>query len=1717
MRQFTPFRTTTIQLVVFLIATFTLLMTGITRLEAQVNFTQTLNADFNKGFLNNVVVASDNVYLQYAASDVGSWLTTTVLPQTLSGHKAVTWNDKYAYIVGGWNDLTYSNSVYVGTISSSGVSGWTSQPPLPVALKDPAVVVGTNTIYVMGGRNATQVFNTIYYATINTDGTLGTWQTSAVSLPVNLWGHTATYLNGYIYVAGGTSSLTESTALNSVYYAKVNALNTLSSFSTGTNLPAARNKHSAVTYNSKLYILGGYDNAGTKASTVYIASPGVSGSTGSWSSGTALPVAVSNHSSVVSNSLITVMAGAVGSTLSNTVYYANADAGTLSWSTSPNVMYDYTKDGSAFQGNGMIYYTGGTNLSGTPIHNCRYSNLTLTSNYVNHGVFVSNPFYELGAERTITSLTFTAAYTPPANCEVSYRTAGNDGVWSDWTTLTSTSPITVGLTKRYLQYKVILTGSTTLNSVFNDMTLTTPGTQLSGNLNAITTFTKALSPYWATGDISFTSGTHTFQAGTTILFLSGTGMTVSQANIICNGIVTDSVKFLYYTNETGLWDGIYYDANSDNGVSSQFYYTVIAGAGYGSNDANLYCYQSNEPLLSYCNIRNCSGQGIRMNSAHLSIQNCSMKANTENGVYLENSNPTFVNSTFSYNGGAGVFMTSPSSVPNFSSSTTTISYNLYGLRYPSPNFTIYPPNGNPTLSNNTYNGIAIDGGDITGGNRRWNAIAYPYIILGTVRIGEYGSYVRLTVEPGNTVKAVAGAQIQVGISSSYGGELYAIGTSDSLITFTSFNGLAGGWDGIYFTDWSDNWGGQSQLDYCVIEKGNQYNYQSVNTSQPNLINHSKIQNALQDGACYNNATGSITNCQFLNNGRYPLYYLNPEANPVHTGNTYTGNIINKIALAGGTYSFDRTVTNDGVPYYVLNDIVVSLYGGHSRLTVNPGVTMEFAEGKKLQLGQSSSYGGDLYAQGTSGSPIIFKAFNNTSGGWGGIYFTQWNDNWSGTSVLEYCTITQGAAYNLNIEGSAQPTMNHCTISSSAAHGIIEYESSANIQNCSFVSNNGYPIKYNDWTCNSFLKGNTYTGNANNYIALSGGDYTSDRTLYNDGIPYHVLADIRMALYGSHARLTVKPGVTMAFNPGVKLQLGASSSYGGDLYADGNADSVITFKPFNNVAGGWGGIYFTEWNDNWSGVSLLKYCRVEKGAAYNILCEGSTQPTLDHTTLTLSTGEGLKLTNSSIILRNTIIHYNASNGILLEGSSAPTIGNDAAYTCSMFNNSGYEVYNNTANNINARYNYWGTCDSTMIATSIYDKFDNTAKGIVYFTNFAQLPPMSTATTTMSGTVKYANTGANPMKNAAMVIKNFGGTTIASTTTNTSGAYSFSSFPSGNYQMTITPSNAWGGVNSTDALLVLNHFAQISVLTGIKLAAADVNWSHTVNGTDALYIMKRFAGQISSFPSGDYLYHTDTVYSSGSAITNNFRMLCFGDVNADYSPAKKSGNSVDLIQEGTLSVASNTEFSFPVKMKTGIDAGAISLGFYYPAEYLEITGAELSNGETGFSWTATDGLFRMAWCDLNALTIPDEGVFLILRMKSKDLTNLNGNLSLGLYEYSEFADAGAVVIDGVVLSVPVIDGMVTGNAPVLSAEGILLSPNPASHHTYLSFNLQTESKVNIRLTDLVGQIVYSRTASYIAGAHKAFVDVSGIASGVYILTLESDSDQSFGRTIKLVVSH
>ena len=79
----------------------------------------------------------------------------------------------------------------------------------------------------------------------------------ASTLPTGLTDHQAIYYNGYVYAVGGRSGAGPS-AINTVYYAPVNANGSIGAWQLTTNLPQATAAHGAAAYNGRMYVWGGW-------------------------------------------------------------------------------------------------------------------------------------------------------------------------------------------------------------------------------------------------------------------------------------------------------------------------------------------------------------------------------------------------------------------------------------------------------------------------------------------------------------------------------------------------------------------------------------------------------------------------------------------------------------------------------------------------------------------------------------------------------------------------------------------------------------------------------------------------------------------------------------------------------------------------------------------------------------------------------------------------------------------------------------------------------------------------------------------------------------------------------------------------------------------------------------------------------------------------------------------------------------------------------------------------------------------------------------------------------------------------------------------------------------------------------------------------------------------------------------------------------------------
>lgn len=229
-------------------------------------------------------------------------------------------------------------------------------------------------------------------------------------------------------------------------------------------------------------------------------------------------------------------------------------------------------------------------------------------------------------------------------------------------------------------------------------------------------------------------------------------------------------------------------------------------------------------------------------------------------------------------------------------------------------------------------------------------------------------------------------------------------------------------------------------------------------------------------------------------------------------------------------------------------------------------------------------------------------------------------------------------------------------------------------------------------------------------------------------------------------------------------------------------------------------------------------------------------------------------------------------------------------------------------------------------------------------------------------------------------------------------------------------------------------------------------------------------------------------------------------------------VSVTYSDTLSVPSLFSFDLPVKMKTGHEVSAISLGFLFPEEYMAIDSMELAAGASGFSYSVKDGLFKMAWSSPSPLVLPDNSVLLTLRCRSLDFSLLDSTIRLQAEPGSEFADAQAVIIDNVILELPELGYKSPGWADTIGESYVSIYPNPFSHSTTINFYLEEESRVKISITGTDGrQNLEVAEGLFEKGPHAHTIFASDLANGVFFIKFELSNPSVSGvRIFKVMVA-
>lgn len=389
--------------------------------------------------------------------------------------------------------------------------------------------------------------------------------------------------------------------------------------------------------------------------------------------------------------------------------------------------------------------------------------------------------------------------------------------------------------------------------------------------------------------------------------------------------------------------------------------------------------------------------------------------------------------------------------------------------------------------------------------------------------------------------------------------------------------------------------------------------------------------------------------------------------------------------------------------------------------------------------------------------------------------------------------------------------------------------------------------------------------------------------------------------------------------------------------------------------------------------------------------------------------------------------------------------------------------------------------------------------------------------VTGSVTY-NGGTVPVNGVSVTIT--GGIAPQVVTTNTNGAYTTdpNKLNSGTYTFSFAKTGGHPTVytNAADALKAALYSVDATTypLGANNLLAADVNNDGNVNSADALQIMLRYVGSVTSFAKGDWIF-VPTVTSktlTNADFVNNVVAIAVGDVNSDAQAggayfAKVDGQASVVAEAGkALRVNSSDAFEVPVRVKAAASFGSMSLAFQYPVESATFVGVR---GPEGMVSAANNGMVAVAWFNAeNAMNLKDNDAVVTLRFKP---TASIKDFSLTLDPNSQVTDAKGTVLSGIGLEVPAVDGSI----PTAFAIGQNY-PNPFNPSTTIQYDLPVAGHVTLVVYNMLGQVVDKLVNDQQnAGSYKIRWDASKMSSGVYLYHITVDAGKQTFKEVRRMV--
>jgi len=373
--------------------------------------------------------------------------------------------------------------------------------------------------------------------------------------------------------------------------------------------------------------------------------------------------------------------------------------------------------------------------------------------------------------------------------------------------------------------------------------------------------------------------------------------------------------------------------------------------------------------------------------------------------------------------------------------------------------------------------------------------------------------------------------------------------------------------------------------------------------------------------------------------------------------------------------------------------------------------------------------------------------------------------------------------------------------------------------------------------------------------------------------------------------------------------------------------------------------------------------------------------------------------------------------------------------------------------------------------------------------------------LSGQLIYENIAQTPLNNISLSLLNSNNQSVATSTTDASGNFSFPGLSNANYTLSPDIKIPWGGVSAMDITSYKKHIGNIVSLGQLQVKSGDVNKSNSLSTMDLTIIKQRIGAILSAFTVGDWVFDQTAITINGLSLVQNIKALCFGDANGSYTPSNlKSVSNVFLAGNGEIKLLANGEFEIPFVLNKPVNKlSSVTLFINYPFELFDVKGINMIANNDDLFYAINDGTIKVIYSTLNSIDLNEGDLLMTIRFgfKMDALPSVLQDKQFELSGTGEFGDYDDNVLDKVNLSYAA-----SNYATILNdykTDEIKIYPNPANSQLTVT---QVEN-ARITVIDMLGR----KLISVDSNSTSVNLDIHSLFSGTYTLMVNKNNKISY----------